>query len=1055
MKLVLGLGSALAIAALAIYLGRGGAEQDELEPTAITTSVAAATPATNEAEPLTPVESPPNQTQVDNREEVHRAGFAGRIEDSRGQPVGGALVSWTPTSVATDGSWQGSDVAAWERASSFTTTNEAGRFSFAERLDDAGRPSALWVTHEEYRAASLQLAPDGPALLEQPIVLEPAEPVQAHVVGLEGDVGGARVLQVGIATDGDPADLRGYLFRVHETGPDGRARLHAFPSEWGLSARKADLRAKPRQGAFEGTVVLRLVESFEASGVVRWEGSPQGDATEHSVAILARRGHIDEHVQTVDAPGGRWGPLDLPAMDVESFVFRATTTGAVPLDEVVPRPSAGDEVFVEHDLTAGHDVWAKVLDQNEDVIFDADVIARWRRPDFRWASTQARPFPEDHDWAGYVLLHGVKASSVVLEARAPGFVRLIAPPLEIPETEPLTNELVLSPAARIRGVVLHSGEPVPNFELCYWEPSVYPPAAWRKTFVDREDGSFEIDDVPVGQVAILASAPDLPRCEAVFFELAADEAAEVTLELPIEKLGRGQVVDASDGSPIPHARIQRYSNHDVRTVAFWGAPVSVEADGSFEVGGMAAGNNVVEAVAEGYGSAWAWAMAGDDGVDFGPIPLERKRTLHVAVHGVPPDALGAYTFDVVGIEELYGLTFDPDGTATVGPIAPSSDYTVKLLRDGITAQQVGSYLRPGSEWQVVFEVGGPQLTVSLRSDGDEAIPKGIAVLGHAVDANGESRVVQQPLEDRAAVLEGLPRGEVLLEARSVEGVVARAVTTLGDESTTATLTLDSKRWSFRLVDASGAPVAGARVFPWLAGFQSDYVSGAVSQDDGVFDLRGLIVGRAVLVAQHPTLGIAPLEVDVTASPGDEPVELVFDPAGAIDLSLRDAAGPVVGATCRLLAFGRHLAIHEATSNEAGQVEWVGLAPAIYSVDIERLGYWPEVAEIELEKGTVASSVTLKRRCQLELLIHNGDGTPAGGVALDLDALGGGSLAEWIESGLVVTDADRMRTSATGRLVVEGLPEGTYTWTARSDAGATASGTLTLVPSSGVIELTVP
>jgi hypothetical protein len=83
---------------------------------------------------------------------------------------------------------------------------------------------------------------------------------------------------------------------------------------------------------------------------------------------------------------------------------------------------------------------------------------------------------------------------------------------------------------------------------------------------------------------------------------------------------------------------------------------------------------------------------------------------------------------------------------------------------------------------------------------------------------------------------------------------------------------------------------------------------------------------------------------------------------------------------------------------------------------------------------------------LELIATRVSGEPLADAAIELiNEQMYTSVSSWIESGLVKRPSNGLATGTDGRLVVDGLPRGSYRWTLRGPGGESGSGRVQIPP----------
>ena len=212
------------------------------------------------------------------------------------------------------------------------------------------------------------------------------------------------------------------------------------------------------------------------------------------------------------------------------------------------------------------------------------------------------------DATGDVVFTTAKNTSVFLSCSKAGHAYVEAGPVVGPMDSPLT--VTLPRAGLIRGRVTFQGANVERFSIVHYQGDgwgQYAPIA----FSDRADGTFELDEAPVGEVELFALAPGYGQSIPVTVEVKSGEVTEVELKLQSGSEGRGRVLDAETRAPIAGLEVLRpaRSANDVIGMEV-DNPIATELDGRFVVNGLIGPNTRVGFRAEGYPASEAIASVG-------------------------------------------------------------------------------------------------------------------------------------------------------------------------------------------------------------------------------------------------------------------------------------------------------------------------------------------------------------------------------------------------------------------------------------------------------------
>jgi len=268
----------------------------------------------------------------------------------------------------------------------------------------------------------------------------------------------------------------------------------------------------------------------------------------------------------------------------------------------------------------------------------------------------------------------------------------------------------------------------------------------------------------------------------------------------------------------------------------------------------------------------------------------------------------------------------------------------------------------------------------------------------------------------------------------------------------------------RVVDESGAPVAGARV---TAGTHFDPFSvfsgegfdvrrpwRVLTDADGAFALAGVSAGLELNVSAAAE-GFAPSATKRarTAVGQVATLELTLERGARIDVVVRDPDGaPLAGMRCRLEPAALKLGEISSDGGESirgwsrrldgdGRTSWDGLAIGRYKIRVDRKPWVETEREVAVDVAGqgVAVEVTVARGQELRGRVVAKDGTPIAGARLSAGEAP--SITNVMRMALG-TGKRRAVADADGRFVLEGLPpsEVQVEATAKGYESATAKGT---------------
>jgi len=944
-----------------------------------------------------------------------------------------------------------------------TTTQLEGRFSFESapsRLSEEW--SAVWILHPSHYAEVVILEPG-----EEPSVafggtqrLEAAPTFSASVVNEAGEpVSEAEVVQVlslGVTPPTDRITAASERIRnkallnfTHTTFADssGEALLVPVRRDSLLTASLGDARSSPKKCMSEGAVELRLRATFEALGNVRGSFGPDTRVRCEGVAF-------GETTSLGDFPvseSGDWGPVVLPLIDVEEYVF--SLRGDVAAGQVrKPRAEVTSQLLVNFDSVSGLPVPLLVLGPKEEPLQGATTTVHWKQAG-SWQSVGSST-----DVDGLARVRGVPAGNVFARVHHKGHVSRMVGPFEVaPEMAPVEVHLEL--AGQISGRCVRDGAPVKNFKLLYWSSD--PSQVAREEVTGSEDGSFLIEEAPLGDVTIVGLDALVANGSPQPVVVLPGEVSEVTIELPQPLTALGEVIDAVTGDPIASAKVQVMSAYDGRGLAEFGAEESSDAYGKFTVQGLSDSVGALRVRAEDYIEDFVVTRGGvkaEGELDLGIIALQPSRELVVQLDGPEGTVYGGFQVGLVGYVHLGVKEASHLGVVRFADV-PNGVIELNIYHPDQTITAFAGSLHPDDDGRILVPVSsGQRLHVQVLPQPGGELPEDLFV-GVGGRAEGGSEVVQWLRDEGMGsfVLENAQPGPMVIRAVALSGEVyaMRRFDLPAARDTEVQLELgEEDDFIVRVIDADDQPVSNAMVSIYLP--RTDpcfFVRNLVTGSSGEVRVQGFGFPHAQVTVSHETRGSGDVGFVEIDSLGGEPLVVRLQAEARLRVLVHDEGEPVVAATAALCATEPLLngaSFGERTSGQDGNVTWESLMPGEYELFVHGVGLWPTRHRLEASAQGGRHVLEVRRTGRLTFLIFDGRGHAIEGAEIELTCAElGASLSGWIAEGRL--SGVSTATDVGGRLTLPPLPHGTWAWGVIAPDGRSSAGVIDL-PAGELVEV---
>lgn len=972
----------------------------------------------------------------------------GRCVDESGAPLANVEVSWT--ALWTDDelghprNWQAVD---WNgvQAQTLTARSDAGgHFRFSALAPRAGeRSSALWATLPGRKAAlrvvTAMSGVEGPRDVGD-LALELARSPRFEVVEFDGAPAAGATIEFrgtssfdGPLASGDQLLAQRIFLRRVDLGADGKLVGFALDSSCDVRA----VRGAQRSGSWRATKLgderrrFVLGDTFVARGVVRWPetGVDRSRVFVHCNAMNERAS--DTLAQLPIAENGEWGPVDLPLGPGYRIYHFGLFGAAYAPDVELDPPAAGGELFIELIAEPAHTARFLVVDDDDQPIAGARIGAVFGAGG-KWTRKSGFSGPD-----GIALVEGCPVGSAYLSAQAFGYVMVQFPGVlsDDPTREPIKFEL--KRGGRIKGRVTHAGKPLEKFDVQYWQEG--PSAFKTRSFSDREQGDFELDTAPLGEVWIFAASHPLGQCDAVMLQVNDTEPAEVALEIGAPMRARGRVLDSLTRQPIAGARVQLWAKWGHQLMTQLGAPVQSGVDGSFELEGVTHERTSFAVEAEGYGMVIQPVKGAEQGgvVTLVDVPLVKRIGFAMQLSSPVAEDFTAYTLETYMQDwSAPAQSFNAAGRLDLGLVTAGRISCFLSAPDG-AALSFNVHPTVGRDHLEHIELDS-SCTLKVTASGARVADLPSPCEASLTYRSGAGREIESLCirrDDGSWNFPSIPVRKASLSLIAASGVFHTQSVTLQDGPNELEVRLDGELTRLRVVTPSGAPVPAAYVILRSAS-RSDWFARFFADADGYASIPLGQLDDLHAVVNSPTHGSGtqiPVRMPRSA---DDAAEIVFDTECELRLSFSDAGEPLPWMKLFLFDPNATMELRDFVVDQRGEAKLEKLTRGTYRMIVDQPGLWRKVVDVNVDSTRTAVTVDVRRTGALELELRRAGDVAAAGAPLELvseefDV----SVSEWLAAGRVRGASQRLVADASGRIELRELPRGRYRWSCGSANGA--------------------
>ena len=985
----------------------------------------------------------------------------GMVKDFQGEAIAGAVLTWTPLLpewidpdlITLDQDWPGV-----EAATARGTTQADGRFTLRAQPPAArAEGTVLWATKPGFVAEAVLLDP-AIEFEDLTIVLESAKRLEVIVQdGAGAPVEGATVEYSAefesriYGSDPVPMEKRVQLVlrRTPTTGADGEVALPDYPDQFVVQARKGELVSDTRFEEPRGPLVLTLAGTFSATGRVTFAPGITADSG-IDVTCRAREGYRRRRL-AMGHPDldGSWSIRGVPVLDVDAYVFRLNGEG-VAIDEVsVEEPQVGEVVQVELKARPGGELAVHAVNDLGEDLPEALVLLWWQDQG-AWLSTETRA-----DRQGYCRFTSCPPGEISIQGQADGHLPALGGPVLLPDPALRTIELVFARAGTIRVTARHLGKPVPDFEVAWW---VDGESKKHHTASGAKDGSFEITEVPPGEVWVIAATSSHAQSEPVAVTVGPDVRAEVDIELPEGLRGHGRIVSSADRTPIPGAQVHLAASYMGLLLFYRSDPAVTGPDGVFDIQGLSPGLNALFVEAPGYAgsSIEGFGMPSED-LDLGVIPLNPMQRLTVRLLCEGAEDLTGYHLEAVGPSPLEPRPFPVDGEVVCERVAPG-DWTFTIWDSDRTGHSIRRRLASGRDWLVEVPVGrSGEIRVEVIPEPGSELPRGgwLTAL-YDVRLGDSTQIFCEMPRDGEHVFPRFPADSasfVVFDGSS-RVVGSRSVKLSDEPSQTVQIELGGHRLVVQATDVRGNPLPGTRICASSLHSDGRWAAAQTAGADGRADIGRVAFDEVLVHLMHPTHGS---RVGVRLRPEELPDGVaVVEIGGEAWLRAHLHDGEMAGSDVRAMLYDStaYFLVGEHASDAAGILNIPGLSAGPHLLVLDDPRYWPSEHLVEASKSESPQPVEIRRLGGLSIEVLDPGGVPVSGLPVEL--ISGEfaiPVAHWLSQDIVQCGASGLTTDLTGRIHVDGLPRGIYTWRITAGLASGLAGEVT-VPGGETGELIV-
>ena len=556
--------------------------------------------------------------------------------------------------------------------------------------------------------------------------------------------------------------------------------------------------------------------------------------------------------------------------------------------------------------------------------------------------------------------------------------------------------------------------------------------------VDEESGRFAFDRLEAAAYRVDVISDELAYTRLDGVVVGAQPEEELVIPMSRGATARGIVVD-SDGAPLGgvSVAVPDVNYHGRLVHASFGPAVTSNADGHFDLGGLPPTGEVTLSFAkDGYAIKRVTLRSIGD---FVRVELSRTARLELSLLGSGAVSRGL-SVTVVEENRRYTTHEEPErSTIVIDDVIPGTVHLTigryglqgQIHQDTVTLEAGETlrreYGRAGGA-RLSGRIVGKDLSFSQRFQ--------VQTVLHPEYTDARLFLVNSELRYE---FEGLAPGRRLVRVSGAPGFATiradEMITVADGDDLELDVTIHEAGFVGVVRDREGQAIAGAELyFKSLRGGPDAWRDSPSIEcrttSDGKYQLYGVSPGDYRVLCRAPRHTTWLEKRTVEGDGALTPLDIVLVPAGVVRVRCMDSAGSAVSGALVIL---EGVPPHPLAKPTQTKTDGVGVAvidmvtPGDWSVVVEAEGTFPHRSVHRVVSGQqIDVLAALRRTGTLELVLRDASGLAVPGVAVEIDDGLGGDGPLWLDRGWITTSTGNLVTDPSGRLTIDGVPEGTLT-----------------------------